>query len=81
MGEVVPARTSPTLHPTSPPTGHQLSSLALYELIYQPMLFSTALTSHDYNGYSVLLWAHREPMGQVTTSYIIVCANGIATKL
>ena len=25
MGEVVPARTSPTLHPPSPPTVHQLS--------------------------------------------------------
>ena len=29
MGEVVPARTSPTLHPSSPPTVHQLSRLAL----------------------------------------------------
>ena len=28
MGEVVPARTSPTLHPPSPPTMHQLSWLA-----------------------------------------------------
>ena len=33
MGEVVPARTSPTLHPPSPPTVHQLSRLALQELI------------------------------------------------
>ena len=32
MGEVVPARTSPTLHPPSPPTVHQLSWLALLEL-------------------------------------------------
>ena len=32
MGEVVPARTSPTRHPPSPPTVHQLSRLALYEL-------------------------------------------------
>ena len=44
MGEVVPARTSPTLHPPSPPTAcaviilfknvavHQLSWLALQEL-------------------------------------------------
>ena len=32
MGEVVPARTSPTLHPPSPPTEHQLSWLALQEL-------------------------------------------------
>ena len=32
MGEVVPARTSPTLHPPSPPTVHQLLRLALYEL-------------------------------------------------
>ena len=32
MGEVVPARTSPTLHPPSPPTVHQLSWLALQEL-------------------------------------------------
>ena len=29
MGEVVPARTLPTLHPPSPPTVHQLSWLAL----------------------------------------------------
>ena len=29
MGEAVPARTSPTLHPPSPPTVHQLSRLAL----------------------------------------------------
>ena len=29
MGEVVPARTSPTLHPPSPPAVHQLSWLAL----------------------------------------------------
>ena len=29
MGEVVPARTSPTLHPPSPPTVHQLLPLAL----------------------------------------------------
>ena len=27
MGEVVPARTSPTLHPPSPPTMNQLSLL------------------------------------------------------
>ena len=33
MGEVVPARTSPTLHPPSPPTVHQLSQLALWELM------------------------------------------------
>ena len=32
IGEVVPARTSPTLHPPSPPTLHQLSQLALEEL-------------------------------------------------
>ena len=32
MGEVVPARTSQTLHPPSPPTMHQLLRLALYEL-------------------------------------------------
>ena len=32
MGEVVPARTSPILHPPSPPTVHQLSRLALQEL-------------------------------------------------
>ena len=32
MGEVVPARTSPTLHPPSPPPVHQLSRLALYRV-------------------------------------------------
>ena len=35
MGEVVPAHTSPTLHPPSPPTVHQLSRLALEELTMQ----------------------------------------------
>ena len=34
MGEVVLARTSPTLHPPSPPTVHQLSQLALWELSF-----------------------------------------------
>ena len=34
MGEVVPARTSPTLHPPSPPTVHQLPGLALQELTH-----------------------------------------------
>ena len=34
MGEVVPARTSPTLHLPFPPTVHQLSRLALWELIH-----------------------------------------------
>ena len=38
MGEVVPACTSPTLHPPSLPTVHQLSRLALYELIYHLIL-------------------------------------------
>ena len=33
MGEVVPARTSPILHPPSPPTVHQLLRLVLEELI------------------------------------------------
>ena len=37
MGEVVLARTSPTLHPPFPPTVHQLSRLALYELIITPI--------------------------------------------
>ena len=37
MGEVVPARTSPTLHPPSPPTVHQLSRLALWELTHGQM--------------------------------------------
>ena len=32
MGEVAPARTSPTLHPPSPLTVHQLLWLALLEL-------------------------------------------------
>ena len=32
MGGVVPARTSPTLHPPSPPTVHQLSRLALFRV-------------------------------------------------
>ena len=37
MGEVVPARTLPTLHPPSPPTVHQLSWLALLMATTQQM--------------------------------------------
>ena len=33
MGEVVPACTSPTLHPPSPPTVHQFSQLTLKVLV------------------------------------------------
>ena len=44
MGEVVPARTSPTLHPPSPPTVHQLSRLALQELISSFIICMTMLT-------------------------------------
>ena len=33
MGEVVPARTSPTLHPPSPPTVLKLSSLKVSQCI------------------------------------------------
>ena len=34
MGEVVPARTSLTLHPPSPPTVHQLLQLAFQGLTF-----------------------------------------------
>ena len=47
MGEVVPARTSPTLHPPSPPTVHQLSQLALYELNF-------------FSGYMISTWSTQE---------------------
>ena len=43
MGEVVLACTSPTLHPPSPPTVHQLSQLALKELTFF-LLHFTELT-------------------------------------
>ena len=42
MGEVVPARTSPTLHPPSPPTVHRLSRLALLELSFNNRAYKTA---------------------------------------
>ena len=44
MGEVVPARTSPTLHPPSPLTVHQLSRLALQELSTVRLLHCTTRT-------------------------------------
>ena len=44
MGEVVPARTSPTLHPPCPPTVHQLSWLALLRVKIWNLLFSTDKT-------------------------------------
>ena len=47
MGEVVPARTSPTLHPPSPPTVHQLSWLALEELTIMLRYVSGVLAGHD----------------------------------
>ena len=40
MGEVVPARTSPTLHPPSHPTMHQLSWLALLDSSNAPPILS-----------------------------------------
>ena len=52
-GEVVPARTSPTLHPPSPTTVHQLSQLALKELTHslldQPQGCVHQLNTSDYN--------------------------------
>ena len=44
MGEVVPARTSLTLHPLSPPTVHQLLRLALEELIYGKKIIALIIT-------------------------------------
>ena len=44
MGEVGLARTSPTLHPPSPPTLHQLSRLALSELKEDCCLLTSALS-------------------------------------
>ena len=41
MGEVVPARTLPTLHPPSPPTVHQLSWLALWVNKFHDMYYIT----------------------------------------
>ena len=48
MGEVVPARTSPTLHPPSPPTVHQLSWLALRVLDIPTHVYTN---KNDSNGY------------------------------
>ena len=42
VGEVVPAHTSPTLHPPSPQTMHQLSWLALEELM--KVMFPTPIS-------------------------------------
>ena len=48
MGEVVPARTSLTLHSPSPPTVHQLSRLALQELrsLYMEVWYNPDEYSH-----------------------------------
>ena len=62
MGEVVPARTSPTLHPPSPShctviilfnsvPVHQLSWLALYELRLKNIVCPHAQVSHLVNKY------------------------------
>ena len=45
MGEVVPARTSPTLHPPSPPTVHQLSWLTLLRVKYHIKLLNNNSTT------------------------------------
>ena len=41
MGEVVLARTSPTLHPPSPPTVHQLLQLELKESIRELSVYDS----------------------------------------
>ena len=50
MGEVVPARSTLTLHPPSPPTGHQLSWLALYELLIDIVRGQTSGISSVWDG-------------------------------
>ena len=52
MGEVVPARTSPTLHPPSPPTVHQLSQLALLRVNECDQLQITAIHMNVWEGES-----------------------------
>ena len=54
MGEVVPACTSPTLYPPSPPTVHQLSQLALEELIDYPW------RRHFWKAHLLSLTIHRD---------------------
>ena len=66
MGEVVPARTSPTLHPPSPPTVHQLSWLALQELILNIAILTNTPVTHPTPiarkiwsvHYLTVLWGH-----------------------
>ena len=53
MGEVVPARTSPTLHPPSPPTVHQLSQLALW---FKHILFMMKRIGRGLNATRALSW-------------------------
>ena len=59
MGEVVPARTSPTLHPPSPPTVHQLSWISLSELILfkwlLSMIYRSVIVAHTWNGLTVIM--------------------------
>ena len=56
MWEVVPARTSLTLHPPSPPTVHQLLRLELLELSHVNYCHNTRLNEpSEYQEFFILI--------------------------
>ena len=82
MGEVVPARTLPTLHPPSPPTVHQLSWLALKELIALKSNSSSCMTVciryrvTDYVLWMIMQWGQKhqnhKPIKHSTASHLYI---------
>ena len=78
MGEVVPAHTSPTLHPPpSPPTVHQLSRLALQELTLQVLLITLCLV---WSSVPAVYWCpyimqYHDLLNSFDKSYNFYCPN------
>ena len=67
MGEVVPAHTSPTLHPPSPSIVHQLSWLALWELIMLHVSCTADCGAPPEANYSTV--SYNSTFGGATASY------------
>ena len=82
MGEVVPARTSPTLHPPSPPTVHQLSRRTLrvnQTREFKIMHWSTISAEYDgflscdlHDGTVMKAWTARENEWYLPYNFLLI---------
>ena len=76
MGEAVPARTSPTLHSPSPPTVHQLSRLALQELMLGLPYVSPVLCAIEWPGSCLCLNFNQRVLPKVASIlHILKCGT------